>query len=196
MMIKNESYLIILIICFIICPIAWGDKIKKQSEAKMPATEKHSEPAVKTTNQPIQKPEPIISHQQNIDIWNASFNSGGALNLTSAGYKMSVTAGQSLIGIAQSTNYKMGIGFWYGVATGPVCTDKAGDANGSGGNPNLPDIIYLVNYVFKGGTAPNPSCRGDANGSGGNPNLPDIIYLVNYVFKGGPAPVKSGVCCL
>jgi len=73
---------------------------------------------------------------------------------------------------------------------------KAGDANGSGGNPNLTDIIYLVNYIFKGGPKPDPSCRGDANASGGNPNLADIIYLVNYVFKGGPSPIKSGVCCL
>ncbi len=73
---------------------------------------------------------------------------------------------------------------------------KAGDANASNGTPNLSDIIYLVNYVFKGGPAPSPTCRGDANGSGGSANLSDIIYLVNYVFKGGPAPVKSGVCCL
>jgi len=79
---------------------------------------------------------------------------------------------------------------------GPLCTDKAGDANGSGGAPNLTDIIYLVNYVFKGGPAPSPLCQGDANGSGGAPNLTDIIYLVNYVFKGGPAPINSGVCCL
>ncbi len=76
------------------------------------------------------------------------------------------------------------------------CGAKPGDANGSGGNPNLTDIIYLVNNVFKGGPKPNPACRGDANGTGGNPNLTDIIYLVNFVFKGGAAPVKSGVCCL
>lgn len=76
------------------------------------------------------------------------------------------------------------------------CAAKPGDANGSGGTPNLTDIIYLVNYVFKGGPAPSPVCRGDANASGGNANLTDIIYLVNYVFKGGPAPIKSGICCL
>ena len=73
---------------------------------------------------------------------------------------------------------------------------KAGDANASGGNPNLTDIVYVVNYVFNSGPTPNPICRGDANGSGGNPNLTDIIFLVNYVFNSGPAPVKIGVCCL
>ena len=77
-----------------------------------------------------------------------------------------------------------------------LCAAKAGDANGTGGTPNLTDIVYLVNYVFKGGPAPSPSCRGDANASGGNGNLTDVIYLVNYVFKGGLAPIKSNVCCL
>ncbi len=64
---------------------------------------------------------------------------------------------------------------------------KRGDANNNGAI-NLSDIIFLVNNVFKGGTAPNPLCLGDVNNSGGNPNLTDIIYLVNFVFKGGPAP--------
>lgn len=76
-----------------------------------------------------------------------------------------------------------------------ACSAKPGDANADG-NVTLPDIIFLVNYVFKAGTAPSSLCRGDANGSGGTANLSDIIYLVNRVFKGGPPPVKTGVCCL
>jgi len=71
---------------------------------------------------------------------------------------------------------------------------KAGDANGDN-SLNLADIIFNVNYVFKGGTAPSPICRGNDNADGGV-NLADIIYKVNYVFKGGPAPIKSNVCCL
>jgi hypothetical protein len=50
------------------------------------------------------------------------------------------------------------------------------------------DIIYLVNYVFKGG--PGPTCSpesGDVNCSG-TTNSADIIYLVNHVFKGGLPP--------
>jgi len=75
-----------------------------------------------------------------------------------------------------------------------ACLAKAGDANNDV-KVTLPDIIFLVNYVFKGGTAPSPLCRGDANGTTGTPGLPDIIYLVNFVFKGGPKPIKIGVCC-
>ena len=65
----------------------------------------------------------------------------------------------------------------------------AGDANCSGGNPNLTDVIYLTNYVFRGGPAPCLERLGDANCSGGSANLTDIVYLINYLFKSGPAPV-------
>jgi len=63
----------------------------------------------------------------------------------------------------------------------------AGDANSDGGI-NLTDIIWLVNFVFKGGPAPNPLFLGDPNANC-SVNLADIVYLVNYVFKSGTAPL-------
>lgn len=68
-----------------------------------------------------------------------------------------------------------------------VLTTLRGDVN-KDTKRNLTDIIYLVNYVFKGGPAPNPADLGNVNCSTGAPNLTDIIYLVNYVFKGGKPP--------
>ncbi len=53
---------------------------------------------------------------------------------------------------------------------------------------NLADIIFLVNYVFKGGLAPDPKELGDVNCTGGGPNLGDIIHMVNFIFKGGLSP--------
>ncbi len=53
---------------------------------------------------------------------------------------------------------------------------------------NLSDIIYIVNYVYKAGSPPNPLSLGDVNGDS-KINLGDIIYLINYIFKGGPPPV-------
>jgi len=52
---------------------------------------------------------------------------------------------------------------------------------------NILDIIYLINYKFKGGTAPIVLESADVN-SDGTINILDIIYLVNYKFKGGPEP--------
>ena len=75
-----------------------------------------------------------------------------------------------------------------------ACVDTAGDANGDG-KVTLPDIITLVNHIFKGAPKPDPACRGDANADG-KITLPDIIVEVNYVFKGGPKPLKSKECCL
>ncbi len=77
-----------------------------------------------------------------------------------------------------------------------LCSFKPGDANGDG-SVTLPDIITVVNVVFKGAPKPVPACRGDAT----NDNLitlPDIVTLVNYIFKGGPKPAQDldGVCCL
>jgi len=72
------------------------------------------------------------------------------------------------------------------VTIGPSCQGR-GDVNASG-NINSSDIIFLVNYVFKGG--PLPTCAGvtgDVNCTG-SINSSDIIYLVNFVFKGGPSP--------
>ncbi len=66
-----------------------------------------------------------------------------------------------------------------------------GDANGDG-QVNVADAVYLINYVFKGGPAPDPICVGNANGDG-QCNIGDAVYLINYVFKGGPAPVDY--CC-
>jgi hypothetical protein len=67
-----------------------------------------------------------------------------------------------------------------------------GDANGDG-KVTVSDVVYLINYLFKGG--PAPLCPpapyltcGDANGDG-KITVSDVVYLINYLFKGGPAPV-------
>ena len=69
---------------------------------------------------------------------------------------------------------------------GDACDYTSGDANGDG-QANVGDAVYIINYVFKGGAAPNPECRGDAN-CDGDCNVGDAVYLINYVFKGGAAP--------
>ena len=71
------------------------------------------------------------------------------------------------------------------ITFGPTCL--RGDVNGTE-TINAADIIFTVNYVFKGG--PQPGCQGlsaDVNCSG-TVSSADIVYLVNYVFKGGAAP--------
>ncbi|MEZ5357804.1 MAG: M28 family peptidase [Candidatus Zixiibacteriota bacterium] len=61
-----------------------------------------------------------------------------------------------------------------------------GDANGDG-TINIGDPVYLINYIFKGGPAPDPIESGDAN-CDGSPNIGDAVFLINYIFKSGPPP--------
>lgn len=74
----------------------------------------------------------------------------------------------------------------YGVVTliGQGVVD--GDANGDL-NVNLADVVYIINYIFKGGPEPDPLSVADANCDGAV-NLADAVYLVAYIFRGGPPP--------
>lgn len=188
---KKRFLLSILILSLALVSLVWADKGKKEMKSETPV----ESPVVTDQSQEKPKAESPASTLQSYKIPWSSLNAGGELNLGSTNYKMKVTTGQTVIGVSQSTNYKMGIGFWYGVPAGSVCTHRAGDVDGNG-SWSLTDIVGLVNIVFKSATKPTPLCRADANGSGGNPTLTDIIYLVNKVFKSGPNPIKTGVCCL
>lgn len=70
--------------------------------------------------------------------------------------------------------------------TSEVKVVARGDANGDG-QTNVGDAVTMINYIFKGGTAPVPLAAGDAN-CDGQSNVGDAVFLIAYVFKGGPAP--------
>ena len=55
---------------------------------------------------------------------------------------------------------------------------------------SISDIIYLINYLYKGGHLPLPLQAGDVNCSS-KVDVSDVIYLVNYQLKGGPPPCGS-----
>jgi photosystem II stability/assembly factor-like uncharacterized protein len=61
-----------------------------------------------------------------------------------------------------------------------------GDANGDG-VVDLGDVVFLVNYLYRNGPAPEPSQAGDIN-CDGIVDLGDVVYLVNYLFRGGTPP--------
>jgi len=67
-----------------------------------------------------------------------------------------------------------------------------GDADGEG-NVNISDAVFILNYVFAGGSAPVPYEAGDAN-EDETVNVADAVYILNYIFAGGmePCPVTYG----
>ncbi len=69
-----------------------------------------------------------------------------------------------------------------------TCCNLRGDALHDNQLILVNDLVFLVNYVFKGG--PPPICleEGDALADNGLILVNDLVYLVNYVFKGGDPP--------
>jgi hypothetical protein len=61
-----------------------------------------------------------------------------------------------------------------------------GDANGDSA-VDVGDVVYIINYVFKQGPAPDPRYAGDVN-CDDEVNVADAVYLINFIFKDGPAP--------
>jgi hypothetical protein len=64
-----------------------------------------------------------------------------------------------------------------------------GDASGDG-SVDISDCVFLINYIFSGGEAPNPLITGDANCEG-PVDISDVVYLITYIFAGGPAPCNG-----
>ncbi len=51
---------------------------------------------------------------------------------------------------------------------------------------DIADLVFLVEYSFSGGPAPDPS-GGDVDGNG-TIDIGDLVYLAEYMFSGGPPP--------
>jgi len=69
---------------------------------------------------------------------------------------------------------------------------KPGDAN-TDGKVSVSDIVFLINYLFKFGPAPNPLWVGDANGDC-KVSVSDTVYLISYIFKQGAEPIYNPDC--
>ena len=67
-----------------------------------------------------------------------------------------------------------------GDVTAPACLIELGDP------------VFLVNYVLKGGPAPDPVCMGDCDPShDGLVDMADVIYLLQYLYQGGMPPAAT-----
>ncbi|MFH1336744.1 MAG: dockerin type I domain-containing protein [Candidatus Zixiibacteriota bacterium] len=70
--------------------------------------------------------------------------------------------------------------------------DYRGDVNIPGGDGvvDVGDVVFLINYLFKSGSAPNPLSEGDVS-CDGVVDIGDVVTLINYLFKNGNVPK----CC-
>ncbi len=63
-----------------------------------------------------------------------------------------------------------------------------GDLNGDNLGPDVSDLSYLVDYLFRGGAGPVYPPAGQIDGEGTTPNIADLTYLVSFLFASGPPP--------
>ncbi len=66
-----------------------------------------------------------------------------------------------------------------------VCGDPDGNTI-----VTISDAVFLINYIFAGGPAPNPILSGDVD-CNAIVTISDAVYLINYIFAGGAAPCAS-----
>ncbi|MBK7093376.1 MAG: right-handed parallel beta-helix repeat-containing protein [bacterium] len=68
-------------------------------------------------------------------------------------------------------------------------TMTLGDIDGNE-TVTVSDVVYLVNYIFGGGSELNPIESGDVDCSG-IVTVSDAAYLISYLLGGGPAPCEG-----
>lgn len=74
---------------------------------------------------------------------------------------------------------------WFGI--GRTASEVMhGDANGDQ-LIDVGDVVFLINYLYKGDIPPAPWEAGDAS-CDGEVDLGDVVYLINYLYKGGDPP--------
>ncbi|MBU1319239.1 MAG: DUF1028 domain-containing protein [candidate division Zixibacteria bacterium] len=64
-----------------------------------------------------------------------------------------------------------------------------GDADWSG-QPDIDDVVYLIQFIFAGGALPDPYEAGDADCTG-EIDIDDVVFMIQYIFGGGPAPCSG-----
>ena len=76
--------------------------------------------------------------------------------------------------------------YWKIVSSDDQGTTLRGDANYDG-TTDVGDVVYLINYLYKGGPSPKPTLAGDVN-IDEVVDVGDVVYLINYLYKNGPSP--------
>ncbi|MCK4656735.1 MAG: hypothetical protein KAT85_06865, partial [candidate division Zixibacteria bacterium] len=75
----------------------------------------------------------------------------------------------------------------YITITGPPI--GCGDVDESG-SIDIDDAVFLIEYIFSGGPAPDPIEIGDVNCKDGI-DIDDLVYVIAYIFLAGPEPCAN-----
>jgi len=94
----------------------------------------------------------------------------------------------TVVDVRGGSNFTYGyLGLYY-PETNCICGDLNSDTY-----LNSADIVFLIDYLFKGGPTPFPLEKGDVN-KDCVINSADVTYFQNYMFKRGPRPECGWIC--
>jgi hypothetical protein len=110
--------------------------------------------------------------------------STGGTKGNSSSYQIGNAVSQTAIGCGGSSSHQLCQGFLVGSYGGGGFV--RGDATGDG-VIDAGDVVYMINYLYRGGYPPDPLEAGDTT-CDGNVDAGDVVYLVNYLYRNGPAP--------
>ena len=83
-----------------------------------------------------------------------------------------------------------------GVSSGPIGVNFIrGDTNSDGAVSGLLDGLFLLNFGFGGGDAPDCLEAADIDGDGAINSLLDGLFVLGFQFLGGPPPPAPGTVC-
>ncbi|MCH7691502.1 MAG: hypothetical protein IIA17_10725, partial [candidate division Zixibacteria bacterium] len=68
------------------------------------------------------------------------------------------------------------------------CIGIRGDIDGDGDDNSFFDLVYLVDYIFRGGPAPPCPIEADLNFDGRSATALDLVYIIDDIFRGAPSP--------
>jgi hypothetical protein len=136
---------------------------------------------VKPASTSVPQTTPLVGSRQGYQLVTDVLDGFGG-ETESDNYRIPVNSGgqPSTIGMSSSASFVVKAGF---VLASDV---MRGDAN-SDGAIGAGDIVYLLNYLFRGDDPPCPTESGDANCSGAV-DAGDVVFLISYLYRGGPPP--------
>ncbi len=68
------------------------------------------------------------------------------------------------------------------------CIGIRGDIDGNGDDNSFFDLVYLIDYIFRGGPAPPCPIEADLNFDGRSATAIDLVYIIDDIFRGAPSP--------
>jgi len=119
--------------------------------------------------------------------WQVVASGGGMVDI-GPNLRLGGTLGQVAVGTTTIGTMQLNSGFWQNWEEPTSCCVVRGDVDNSGDGPDISDIVYLVDWMFRGGPAAPCEEQADVDNSGGDPDISDLVYMVDYMFRGGPLP--------